>query len=122
MTERRQTAWRGCGRRLFLPLRGGGWNSSPVNLRSASRGSLGPGRGTCVGRTLLEGKIVHIHDTYEDPEYELEISKLKGFRSQLGVPLLRETTPIGVIVLTRLEVRPFTEEQIDLARPSLTRR
>jgi GAF domain-containing protein len=77
--------------------------------------SLGPGRGTCVGRTLLEGRIVHIHDTYEDPEYELEISKLKGFRSQLGVPLLRETTPIGVIVLTRLEVRPFTEEQIDLA-------
>jgi two-component system, NtrC family, sensor kinase len=43
--------------------------------------SIEPGRGTCVGRTLLEGKIVHIHDTQEDYEYALELSKLKGFRT-----------------------------------------
>jgi signal transduction protein with GAF and PtsI domain len=77
--------------------------------------SLGPGRGTCVGRVLLEGNVVHIHDTYEDPEYELEVSKLRGFRSQLGVPLLREGKPIGVFVLTRFQVRPFTDREAELA-------
>jgi GAF domain-containing protein len=76
--------------------------------------SIEPGRGTCVGRTLLERKIVHIHDTQEDHEYALELSKLKGFRTQLGVPLLREATPIGVLALIRTTVRPFTEKQIEL--------
>src|SRR5438105_12162126 len=37
--------------------------------------TLGPGRGTCVGRCLLEGKMVHIHDTFGDPEYVLDLSK-----------------------------------------------
>ena len=77
--------------------------------------STQPGRGSCVGRTLLEGRIVHIHDTYADPEYSLELSKLRGFRTQLGVPLMREGVPIGVIVLIRTTVRPFTDKQIKLA-------
>ena len=77
--------------------------------------STAPGRGTCVGRTLLQGKIVHIHDTQNDPEYTLELSKLRGFRTQLGVPLLREGIPIGVIVLIRTTVRAFTHNQIELA-------
>jgi GAF domain-containing protein len=77
--------------------------------------TLGPGRGTCVGRCLLERKMVHIHDTFADPEYVLDISKLGKFRSQLGVPLLREAAVIGVMVLTRFEVRPFTDKQTQLA-------
>jgi GAF domain-containing protein len=48
--------------------------------------SLGPSRGSCVGRTLLEARIVHIHDIRDDPEYELETSKLEGYRTMLGVP------------------------------------
>jgi GAF domain-containing protein len=76
--------------------------------------STEPGRGTCVGRTLLEGKIIHIHDTQKDHEYTLELSKLRGFRTQLGVPLLRKGVPIGVIVLIRTTVRPFTDDQIEL--------
>ena len=75
---------------------------------------LGPSRGSCVGRTLLEAKIVHIHDICDDPEYELETSKLEGYRTMLGVPLLREGAPIGVLALVRSVRQPFTPQQIEL--------
>ena len=72
-------------------------------------------RGTAVGRTLVEGKIVHITDVLADPEYTyFEGQKLGGFRTLLGVPLLREGTPIGVLIVQRKTVRPFTEKQIEL--------
>ena len=74
-----------------------------------------PGRGSCVGRTLLEGKPVHIHDIYNDPEYALtNVLKLRRIHTMLGVPLLREGVPIGVMALIRTEVRPFTDKQIEL--------
>src|SRR5262249_18144688 len=73
------------------------------------------GRGTLTGRTLLEGKPVHILDAAVDPEYSFtEGQQIAGFHTMLGVPLLREGTPIGVIILTRLKVRPFTDKQIAL--------
>jgi signal transduction histidine kinase len=72
-------------------------------------------RGTAVGRTLLEGKITHIKDVLADPEYTyIKGQRLGGFRTLLGVPLLRERTPIGVIVVQRKTVRPFTDKQIEL--------
>ena len=72
-------------------------------------------RGTAVGRTLVQGKIVHIPDVLTDREYTyLEGQRLGGFRTLLGVPLLREGTPIGVLVVQRRTVRPFTEKQIEL--------
>jgi two-component system, NtrC family, sensor kinase len=77
---------------------------------------LAPGRGSCVGRTALEGRPIQIADVLADPEYEFpEVAKLGSFRTMLGVPLLREGEPIGVIVLQRTEVRPFSEKQIELA-------
>ena len=75
---------------------------------------LAPSRGSCVGRTLLEAKTVHIHDIRDDPEYELEIGRLEGYRTMLGVPLLREGAPIGVLALIRSVRQPFTPEQIEL--------
>jgi GAF domain-containing protein len=77
---------------------------------------LPPGRGSLTGRILLEGKPVQIPDVLADPEYALhEAQRLGGFRTHLGVPLLREEAPIGVLVLSRRVVRPFTDKQIELA-------
>src|SRR5262249_20957773 len=68
-----------------------------------------------VARVLLEGKSVQIPDVLADPEYTYkEASKIGGWRTILGVPLLRERMPIGVLVLHRAIVRPFTESHIEL--------
>ena len=77
---------------------------------------LFPGRGSVVGRVLLEGKSVHIPDVFADPEYTLrETARLAGYRTSLGVPLLREESIIGLLVLQRATVRPYTDKEIELA-------
>jgi signal transduction histidine kinase len=76
------------------------------------------GHGTVIGRTLLQGSVIQIPDVLADAQYGskgLELQKRAGYRTVLGVPLLREGAPIGVIVLTRSAVRPFTDKQIELA-------
>jgi two-component system, NtrC family, sensor kinase len=74
------------------------------------------GRGTLVGRTLLDGKVVHIHDVLADQQYVAhEAQKRGGFRTMVGVPLLREGAPISVLLLARTIVKPFTDKQIELA-------
>jgi signal transduction histidine kinase len=74
-----------------------------------------PGRDTGTGRALLEGRVIHIPDVRADPDYSWkEAQQLGGFRTMLGVPMLREGVPVGVMALTRSEVRPFTDKQIEL--------
>jgi signal transduction histidine kinase len=76
---------------------------------------IGPDRGTVAGRVLLEGKPIHIPDVQADLEYTMVgITRQGGFHTILGVPLLREGTPIGVIILGRKTVRPFSDKQIEL--------
>ena len=74
-----------------------------------------PGRGSIIGRVLLNRMAVHVDDVLADPEYTyFETQKKAGFRTFLGVPLLREDSPIGVIILGRKTVAPFTDKQIEL--------
>src|SRR5262249_13620518 len=60
------------------------------------------GRGTATGRALLEGRVIHIADVLVDPDYTwAEAQRLGGYRTVLGVPMLREGTPMGVLTLMR---------------------
>src|SRR4051794_7797769 len=73
-------------------------------------------RATITGRTLLEGKVVHVPDVHADPDYTFsEAQQLSGDpRTFLGVPLLGEGNPVGALVLLRRTMRPFTDKQIEL--------
>ena len=74
-----------------------------------------PGRGSVIGRAILHGKTIHVPDVLADAEYKMVEAQKKGdYRTVLGVPLLREGNPIGVIVLLRHAMKPFTDKQIEL--------
>jgi GAF domain-containing protein/sensor histidine kinase YesM len=91
------------------------FGSSPEYMSVLESHPMTPGRGTITGRVALEGRAVHISDVAADPEYTFsEATTVGKARTSLGVPLLREEVPIGVIVLARQRVEPFTEKQIGL--------
>src|SRR5262245_45029568 len=72
-------------------------------------------RGNVAGRAILERCTIQIPDVQVDPEFTfVEAARIAGVRTNLGVPLLREGSPIGAIALQRTDVRPFTEKQIEL--------
>ena len=88
---------------------------SPEFIEYVRHVPVEPERRTATGRALLEGRVIHIADVLDDPDYGwAEAQKLGDFRTILGVPMLREGIPIGVLALTRSEVRPFTDKQIEL--------
>jgi GAF domain-containing protein len=72
-------------------------------------------RGSATGRALFERRVIHIPDVRADPEYTLvDAQRLGDYRSVLAVPMLREGVALGVLTLSRSEVRPFTDKQIEL--------
>src|SRR5262249_522989 len=76
---------------------------------------MSPGRGSAYARAVLERRVIHIPDVLTDPEYTWhEGQKVAGNRAMLGVPLLRDGNPIGVIVVARKVPEPFTTKQIEL--------
>jgi signal transduction histidine kinase len=87
---------------------------SPAHKQYMQTHPIPSGRGSLSGRTVLDGKVVHILDVKADPDYTL-IDRERFVRTMLGIPLLREGTAIGVIVLQRSTVRPFSDKQIELA-------
>ena len=94
---------------------GANYGFSPDAAQYALDNPQQSGRGSAVGRVALEGKAIHIPDVLADPEYSAAgYQRAFGFRTILGVPLLREGTTIGVFALTRDKVHPFSQQQIDL--------
>jgi signal transduction histidine kinase len=87
---------------------------SPEHQERMRREPHGPTEGL-VGQVLSAGKSVHVVDPQADPDPRLAaIARRGNIRTVLGVPMLREGVPIGVLVLTRSESQPFTEKQIEL--------
>ena len=88
----------------------------PAAVRELISGrQVGPERGSAMGRALLERAPIQIIDVLADPEYELaEVQRLTGIRTILGVPLLRDGEPIGVLSIWRKHVEEFTTSEISL--------
>jgi two-component system NtrC family sensor kinase len=87
----------------------------PAWIEFLKKQTIQPGRGTIAARALLEIRTIHIPDVLADPEYTfLEAQKRGGYRTALGVPLVREGVAIGAMVLTRRTLRPFDDNHIAL--------
>jgi two-component system NtrC family sensor kinase len=97
-------------------FRAGSWGFAPEFMDYVKDLPIKPERATITGRALLEGKVTHVHDVYDDPDYSFpEAQRLSGDpRTILGVPLMREGKPVGALALLRKNVRPFTDKQIEL--------
>src|SRR5262249_7393528 len=88
---------------------------SPEYQQYVREHPIRPGRGTLVARTALGVVPVQMPDALADPEYTYHEGRgLGGYRTMLGVPLVRDGNCIGVIALTRSKVHPFTDNQIEL--------
>jgi GAF domain-containing protein len=81
-----------------------------------SRGAMTLGRNSVTGRAALEGRVIHVQDAASEPNYPEDAIRVGKQRSSLGVPLLRDHEVVGVIVLARQRVEPFTDRQIELVR------
>jgi signal transduction histidine kinase len=89
--------------------------AEPDRIEYLRRNPIVPDRGSVCGRAAVERRTVHIIDVLADPEYTLsQEGERTGFRTLLGVPLVRDGIAIGVIVMTRVQVQPFTDKQIEL--------
>src|SRR6476620_6930263 len=90
-------------------------NAKADYIKYLSEHPISVDRGTVVGRTAIERRAVHIPDCLADPEYTAhEYARTGKHRSMLGVPLLRDGVPVGVIGLLRTSVKPYTDKQIEL--------
>src|SRR5262249_12649892 len=92
-----------------------GKDVEPARIEYLRQHPVMPDRGSVCGRVAVERRTIHVIDALADPEYTLSMTgERSGFRTILGIPLLREDVAIGVIVLTRAIVQPFTDKQIEL--------
>ena len=92
-----------------------GYSLDPVYLEHERRTPISPGPGTVVGRAAMSREVVQIEDAWTDPLYKQKAAvKISGGRSMIGVPLMRDGEPIGVIGLARTRVEPFTQREIEL--------
>ena len=117
-----ESAVRLCGADLGLILRqdrdrygvAAAYGATPQYLEAQRRQPITLDRGSATGRAVLERRVVHIPDYRLDPEYSWTFQEGGETRTNLAVPMLREAAVIGVIVVLNIEVRPFTDKQIEL--------
>ena len=92
-----------------------GYGLDPAYREIEERNPITPGTGTLVGRVALEGRALQIADALSDPDYAVkDEAQLTRARTMLGVPLLREGAPVGVIAMARDRVEPFSDKEIAL--------
>jgi GAF domain-containing protein/CheY-like chemotaxis protein len=92
-------------------------NWSPEALESVQQAfPRPPGRDTVTARAILTGEVVHVPDITTDPEFRAPSIVQGGFRTTLSVPMLRGGTAIGAITVTREEVQPFSDRQVELLK------
>ena len=92
-----------------------GHSTVPEYLEIEKQTTIVPGHGTVVGRAALTRQVARVDDSLTDPLYEhKDDARVGGVRSMIGVPLMREGEPIGVIALARNRVEPFTDREIEL--------
>jgi GAF domain-containing protein len=90
------------------------YNSSPENIDFVRRHPIVPGRHTVAARVALERRTLQVADVQADAEYRYAVRDVDPIRTVLGVPMFRENEIVGIVVLYKLEVQPFTDKQIEL--------
>jgi two-component system, NtrC family, sensor kinase len=90
------------------------YNTSSEIIDFVKRHPIEPGRHTITARVALERRTIHVADLQADPEYKYVLRDVDPIRTELGVPMFRGNDLVGVIILYKLVVRPFTEKQIKL--------
>ena len=90
------------------------FNSSPEFEKWISQHPVRPGRHSASARAALERSTIHIPDVQADPEFTYGAKDFEAVRTVLAVPILKGADLLGVMILNRLEVRPFSDQQIAL--------
>ena len=90
------------------------FNVAPEFRAWVEQNPIRPGRHSGTARVALERRTIHIFDVLADPEYSYGAKDVEAIRTILGVPILKGDDLLGVIMIFRLEVRPFTDKQITL--------
>jgi signal transduction histidine kinase/DNA-binding response OmpR family regulator len=119
-----ETAARLCDARRAVILKRDGetyhgvafYNASPELIDYVKAHPIAPGRHSITARVALERQIVHVADLQADAEYGYAPRDVDPIRTELGVPMFRGDEIVGVFILYKLEVAPFTEQQIELVK------
>jgi GAF domain-containing protein len=90
------------------------YNATPELIEFVKSHPIAPGRGTITARVALERRVIHVADLQEDTEYTYALRDTEPIRTELGVPMFRGDDLVGVFILYKLKVEPFTDKQIEL--------